>query len=338
VTEFILLIFALALLLYALFAGADFGAGMVELLAKRTHRAAEERGVGQASRPRWSAYHEKKILALVILFTAFPTAFSEISTVFHIPLTLMLVGIIFRGCAFTFRHYDPFEDESRKFYSLTFIISSFITPFSQGLVVGGCMLGAIPANKASFAATYILPWFNIFCFSVSIFVCALFFFLAAVFLVGETKDLALRADFVKRARLGVFLSTLSAIGVFVAAEFVNFPLWNLFSSHVSVFAIPLTLLSIALLWLALKHGRVMIARVLAGVAVGSILLGWFGINYPYIIGGHSTAQMSLNLYDVVAPNNTLTQLTIALVVGAVIIFPSLFYLLKTFKAEVGSGD
>ncbi len=95
-----------ALVLYALLGGADFGGGVWDLLAsgprKREQRALIERVIG----PIWEANHVWLILVVVLLFTAFPPAFAAISIALHVPLTLFLVGVVFRGSAFSFRSYD----------------------------------------------------------------------------------------------------------------------------------------------------------------------------------------------------------------------------------------
>ena len=93
-----------SLLLYSLFAGADFGAGILEWFTGKNHRKEQQELITHAMGPVWEANHVWIILAVVILFNGFPRAYSQLSISFHIPLTIMLMGIILRGCAFTFRH------------------------------------------------------------------------------------------------------------------------------------------------------------------------------------------------------------------------------------------
>src|SRR5258708_33694817 len=96
----------LSLLFYCVFAGADFGAAILECFLGNKEREAQKRVIAGAIGPVWEANHVWLILAVVILFTAFPKAYSALSITYYIPLTFLLVGIIFRGCAFTFAHYD----------------------------------------------------------------------------------------------------------------------------------------------------------------------------------------------------------------------------------------
>ena len=97
----------ISLIFYVLTAGADFGAGVWTLFAggeqnRRQYLALIDRAIA----PIWEANHVWLILVVTILFAAFPKAFALISTTLHIPLTLMLVGIVLRGSAFAFRTHD----------------------------------------------------------------------------------------------------------------------------------------------------------------------------------------------------------------------------------------
>src|SRR3972149_1057124 len=99
-----------SIILYCLLAGADFGAGILEFFKGPTHREKQSELITHAMSPVWEANHVWLILVVVILFNGFPKAFSVLSITYHIPLTVMLVGVILRGCAFTFRHYDAVRD------------------------------------------------------------------------------------------------------------------------------------------------------------------------------------------------------------------------------------
>ena len=90
--------------LYALLAGADFGAGFWDLVAGGAERGRAPRGLIEESiGPVWEANHVWLIFVLVTLWTAFPTAFAPIMSTLYVPLTLAAVGIILRGSAFAFR-------------------------------------------------------------------------------------------------------------------------------------------------------------------------------------------------------------------------------------------
>ena len=211
----IIIILGGCFLLYTLLGGADFGAGIVETFAGKR----EEITISKAMAPVWEANHVWLILAVVILFTGFPQVYSSLSLVLHIPLMMVLLGIICRGSAFTFRHYDVVNDNSHKYYTLLFRISSFITPVFLGMVLGAMMLGRITFDTTkSFYDVFISPWLNIFCISMGVFSACLFAYISAIFLVGETRIDRERKMYVRFSKRAMLLSMLTGLLVFVTAE------------------------------------------------------------------------------------------------------------------------
>ena len=96
-----------ALTVYALFAGADFGAGVWEVNTALQPSAKERALLFAAIGPVWEANHVWLIFVLVALFGAFPVAFAALSRALWLPLGLALLGIVFRGVGFVLRSYDP---------------------------------------------------------------------------------------------------------------------------------------------------------------------------------------------------------------------------------------
>lgn len=327
--ESIAFFLAVSILFYCLFAGADFGGGMLEAVSGTDHREEQREIISRAIGPVWEANHVWLILAVVILFTGFPNAYSQLSITFHIPLTLMLVGIILRGCAFTFRHYDAVQDRSQRYYSAIFRTSSFITPLMLGVVAAGTLLGNSSPVEAGFFAAFVRPWANLFCFSVGIFTAVLFGFLAAVYLIGETSEAAIRGIFVRRAIILNGLAMLVGVAVFLAAEIDGLPLARLFAGRaLSLASMAGATIVLIPLWIAVRRNRVQMARILVAAQVGLVLIGWFRLQFPVILNSKSSP---LTIYTAAAPEPTLRYLLYALIAGSVIIFPALFYLLKIFK-------
>ena len=90
------------------------------------------------------------IIVIVILFTGFPEIYASVSTWLHIPLLIMLLGVIARGTAFAFRHYDAVEDFTQQIYNKVFRYSSFITPFFLGIIAASAVSGTINPRRAKF--------------------------------------------------------------------------------------------------------------------------------------------------------------------------------------------
>ncbi len=129
------LLLAAALNAYVLFGGADFGGGVWDLLASGPRQRRQREVIGHAIGPIWEANHVWLILAIVLTFTCFPPVFARLGIVLHIPLTLMLVGIVLRGSAFTFRSYDDEHDAAQLRWGRIFSSASVMTP----LLLGICM-------------------------------------------------------------------------------------------------------------------------------------------------------------------------------------------------------
>ena len=125
-----------SLTFYVLLGGADYGAGFWKLLARGPRSPAQRRLIDEAIGPIWEANHVWLILVITVLFTAFPGAFAVITTRLHIPLTLMLIGIVLRGASFAFRSYDVHKRDMHPYWERTFAIASVITPVLLGLTIG----------------------------------------------------------------------------------------------------------------------------------------------------------------------------------------------------------
>ena len=83
---------------YAVFGGADFGAGFWDLIAGGTHRGGRPRAVIDHSiAPVWEANHVWLIFVFVVLWTSFPEAYASITLTLFVPLTIAAFGIVLRG-------------------------------------------------------------------------------------------------------------------------------------------------------------------------------------------------------------------------------------------------
>jgi cytochrome bd-type quinol oxidase subunit 2 len=130
--------------------GADFGAGIVELFTNKKARHKTQEIMYESIAPVWEANHMWLIIAIVILFVGFPEIYTTMSTYLHIPLVLMLVGIIARGTAFTFRHYDAVKDNWQVLYTQIFYYASLLTPFFLGLIAAATVSHSINPDAVGF--------------------------------------------------------------------------------------------------------------------------------------------------------------------------------------------
>lgn len=327
-TELSLFFLGISILLYVLLGGADFGAGIIEIFTGR-------KGVNIISKaiaPVWEANHIWLVVIIVVMFNAFPSAYSTITMYLHIPIMLALIGIIFRGTAFAFRYYDPYEDRSHSVYSLIFKIFSLFTPFFLGITLGAVISGKIITDPAmSFTSRFITPWLNLFSFSLGIFIVLLFAFLASVYLVGEVTDNENINIFIRYSKRLLFALILSGGFVFLTSEFDGVNLFGLFiHSAVSICCILLATLLLYVFFYVLKTEKYYFARIVAGAQTTFIIVGWFGAQFPVLVRFKNTTDM-ITIYNAVAPEKTLWMMILALLVGLSIVIPLLIYLFKVFK-------
>src|SRR6476620_12502058 len=118
--------------MYAVFGGADFGAGLWSLLARGGDRGRRPRKlIDWAIGPVWEANHVWLIFVLVVLWTGFSSAFEAIFSTLFIPLSLAAMGIVLRGAGFAF-HKTARLSKRRRLAERLFGLSSLLTPFFLG--------------------------------------------------------------------------------------------------------------------------------------------------------------------------------------------------------------
>src|SRR5437016_1272998 len=144
------IVFILAgLAAYTVLAGADFGAGLWTLLAGpgRAGAAATRDHARHAMGPVWEANHVWLIFILVVCWTAYPVAFGSIMSTLAMPLFVATIGIILRGASYALRGQLDAEPAQRSIERV-FALSSVLTPFALGTVVGAIASGRVPVGNA----------------------------------------------------------------------------------------------------------------------------------------------------------------------------------------------
>jgi cytochrome d ubiquinol oxidase subunit II len=320
-----------ALCLYAVFGGADFGGGVWDLFASGPRKAEQRALIEKAIGPIWEANHVWLILVIVLLFTAFPPAFAAISIALHLPLTLFLIGVVFRGSAFTFRAYDDRHDGRQKRWGLLFSLASVASPILLGDLIGTIASGEIHVVSGVVTSGYFAPWLQPFPLVVGLFALALFAYLAAVFLTAEADaagSTELTSDFRRRALLAGVAVGVVALVTFalsfsgaprISAGLTERPwTWPL---HLATAAAATTAFT------ALWKRRFALARFAVVAQTMLILLGWAASQYPYLLVPSHT------LFNSAANPRTQQLLVIALAAGSALLFPSLYVLYRVFKGN-----
>jgi cytochrome d ubiquinol oxidase subunit II len=302
---------------YALFAGADFGAGFWDLVAGGADRGERPRAVVQHSiGPVWEANHVWLIFVLVVLWTGFSEAFASITLTLFVPLSLAALGIVLRGSSFAFRK-EVFRTSSRRNFGAAFALSSVLVPYCMGAVAGAIASGRVPAGGE--AGDPWDSWINatsILGGILAVTVCA---YLAAVYLVWDADRLgdAAMVEYYRQRAVGaaVVSGFVALVGIVVLHDDARYVFDGLTSR-----ALPLVIISalcgVACLVLLMRDDH-RGARVLAMGAVASVVVAWGVAQWPYLL------PTSLKVSQAAAPDATLATILVVFGIAAIVILPSL---------------
>jgi cytochrome d ubiquinol oxidase subunit II len=310
---------------YALFGGADFGAGFWDLLAGGTRRgAAQRRLIERSLGPVWEANHVWLIFVLVVLWTAFPVGFASIASTLYLPLSLAAFGMIARGSAFAFRH-SVTELPLQRALGAAFAFSSVVTPFFLGTVAGAVASGRVPPGIA--AGNVVTSWLNPVSVLGGVLAVGTCAYLAAVYLCADAAragEAELASQFRVRALVAaVVTGAIALAGIAVLASGAP----RLFDGLTGR-GLPMVALSAAAgltSMVLLARRRFGYARIAAALAVAAILWGWALGQYPYLLTPY------LTIGDAAGAPATLTALLTCMIAGAVILVPSLWFLYRLFQ-------
>ncbi|WP_119458371.1 cytochrome d ubiquinol oxidase subunit II [Rhodospirillaceae bacterium SYSU D60014] len=128
-------IIAFGVFMYVFMDGFDLGVGILFPFARSDrHRDLMMNSVA----PIWDGNETWLVLGGAGLLAAFPLAYAIILPALYIPLTVMLLALIFRGVAFEFRFK---AEASRPLWDRAFNLGSLVATGAQGIVLGAFIQG-----------------------------------------------------------------------------------------------------------------------------------------------------------------------------------------------------
>ena len=317
----------LGVLLYALLGGADFGGGIWDLLAGGPRAAEQRQVIAHAVGPIWEANHVWLIFVIVLVFTIFPPVFAALSIALYIPLSLALLGIVFRGAAFIFRTPARNVATGAGVWDRVFAIASTITPVFFGMSAGAVASGQIRLVSGMPVSDPWRTWLAPFPLAIGLLALATCAYLAAVYLTLETTG-DLQEDFRRRALgAGLVFAVLAALALILARSGAPW-IWHGLTSRAAVVAVPPGI-GLALLsgW-AVFTRRYRLARVAAAAEVALLLAGWALAQYPYLVVPELTFE------NAAASPAMMRAALIVFGIGALFLIPSLWLLFTVFKADL----
>ena len=320
-TELPLLFVLLGLTAYAVLGGADFGAGLWQLLSAGSRGRSLREHAHRSMGPVWEANHVWLIFVLVIFWTAYPVAFGSIASTLAVPLFIAAVGIILRGTAYALRSGARSDREAIRI-DLAFAMSSILTPFALGTMVGAIASERVPVGNAAGALWG--SWLNPTAIFIGVLAVAAGGYMAAVFLAGDARRIGqeeLAQAFRRRAlAAGALTGALALIGLVVVRADAR-ALFDGLTSGPGVAALAASavagLATLALLWRSAFEP----ARYAAATAVAAIVGGWAVAQQPMLLPG-------LTVQEAAAGRATLVAILVGVLAGSLILFPSLALLFR----------
>jgi cytochrome d ubiquinol oxidase subunit II len=280
--------------------------------------------------PVWEANHVWLIFILVVLWTAFPSVFSAIFSTLYVPLVLAVLGIVLRGSGFAFRKSVEGLAE-RRAAGATFALSSVITPFFMGTVVGAIAVGNVPAHGNGDAFS---SWLALGPLCIGVMFVATSAYLAAVFLVGDTRrvgDKEMELYFEKRALAAGVVAGIAAVVGLIALHSEGHYVYDRLVHE----GLPLIILSavcgLGMLAVLLLGGRLLL-RPLAAGAVIAVIWGWFVAQFPYLL------PTSLKISEAAAPDATLGAIFIVFGIACIVVLPALMILFVLAQTDMLEHD
>jgi cytochrome d ubiquinol oxidase subunit II len=320
-------VLGLALTAYAIFAGGDFGAGIVDLLAgkRESDRSAIAAGIG----PVWEAKHVWLIFSITILFSAFPPAFSALGTALLAPFTVALLALVLRGAALGLRSSQDPQTPGHARLSRLFGAASLTAPLAFGLVAGG-LAQASTSTTGAHSGGPSIPWTGLFAIAVGVLAVVLCVQLAASFMtlrLARRDQLQLADHFRRRGLQSGLCVLLFSAAALATAGWKAPALYH----RLTTVALPLLILGGAAMGAslaALALRRYAIARA-ATLATGTALTwGWFVAQSPHLIGTH------LTIHTAAATRPALTAIAIAAGIVLLAVLPAFYLLFVIFPRTV----
>jgi cytochrome bd ubiquinol oxidase subunit II len=335
-SDVVAVVLLLALTAYAVFGGADFGAGFWDLTAGGPDQGASPRALIEHSiGPVWEANHVWLIFVFVVTWTAFSEAYASIMLTLFVPLTIAALGIVMRGASFAFRK-SVVTLRNRRLFGAAFAASSVLVPYCLGTVAGGIASGRVPAGGK--AGDPVDSWINPTSVVTGVLAVVAVAYLAAVYLVWEARrdgDAELTAYFRRRAvASALVVAGVGAVGMIVLHDDAPYVFDGMTGR-----ALPIVIVGVAcglgaLVLLALDVPR--FARALAVLAVAGLVIAWGVAQWPYLL------PESLTVSDAAAPSGTLKALILTVVLAVLIVLPGfgLLYVLaqRGLLPEEGVDD
>ena len=321
------LVFVLAgVVLYTVLGGADFGAGIWQLLSGPGERGERIREHAHESMgPVWEANHVWLIFVLTVTWTAYPVFFGSIASTLSVALFIAGLGIILRGASYALRS-GAADGRETLLVDGAFSIASLVAPFALGCTAGAVAAERVPVGNA--AGDQFSSWLSPVPLMVGALAVCFSVYMAAIFLAADahrTGERGIADSFRIRALVAGVVAGAVSIAALVV---VHADAHSLYAGLVHGGALATMIVSIVagLTTLGLVWARRFEpARVTGAIAVAAVIAAWALARNPVLLPG-------LTIDQAAASHDTLVTVVVAVLAGGVLLFPSLALLFTiTFR-------
>ncbi|MFZ3452412.1 cytochrome d ubiquinol oxidase subunit II [Arthrobacter sp. 7Tela_A1] len=292
---------------YLFLEGFDLGVGMLMKLFARSER--DRRVLLNTIGPVWDGNEVWLITAGAMTFAAFPMWYASLFSALYIPLTLVLLGLIFRAVSIEYRGKHD-SDSWRNRWDWAMALGSFVSAFGVGAALALTSTG-LPLNengdRVGGAFAWLTPWAVLGGLAVVGFALVH----ACAFLMlktdGEIRARARRA-LVRWLPVGILPLAAWAVGV----QFLSGDLMSLIPLAVAVVAV-------AVAWLMASRGKEALAfgSLAAFLLFGAVSI--FAAMYPVVLPSTLDAAWNLTVDNASSGPYTLKVITWVSVFGLPIV-------------------
>ena len=321
---------AVAVFAYVVLDGFDLGVG---ILFPAVHGHSERDVMVNSVAPVWDGNETWLVLGGGGLFAVFPLAYAILLPALYMPLTIMLLALIFRGVAFEMR-FRARHDREQKRWDRSFMGGSYLAAFSQGIALGAFVQGIKVSGRAYAGGWW--DWLTPFSLMTGFALIAGYGLLGSCWLIWKTEGELQDRFRHLAARLG--WTTLAFIGaVSLAMLFLSMPFrerWLTLPRAGGAALVPLVLLALAWFFFAALKRRRELAPFL--YALGFFLLAYVGLGvslWPTMVPPSVTIQAAA------APPATQAFLLwgASVLIPVILIYTGYVYWLFRGKVHVGVG-
>ena len=245
------------------------------------------------------------------LFAVFPLAYAILLPALYMPLTGMLLALIFRGVAFEMRFRARNDNEQRR-WDRSFQWGSCVAAFCQGICLGAIVQGIKVAGRAYAGGWW--DWLSPFSVVTGLALVTSYGLLGACWLVWKSEgELQQRCRTLARRLAWAMLGFIGLVSVSMVATSADFRTrWFSFPLVLGTLIVPVVLLTIARMFFkALRSGH---EKTPFLCALGFFLASYMGLLislWPMMIPPH------ISIWAAAAPASTQRFL----LVGSAVLIP-----------------